>query len=113
MTRHAALTVLVSLIPLVLQLCVLPSAEAAGPWQAQVVSAEAKQPLEGVVTMEMESGGARQWLISAAFQQADGAGHVSALVSKDADNPVVGRAQFQNNLLLGVPSTSFISLFTD
>src|SRR5438132_12778366 len=51
MTRHAALTVLVSLIPLVLQLCVLPSAEAAGPWQAQVVSAEAKQPLEGVVVL--------------------------------------------------------------
>ena len=29
----------------------LPSAEAAGPWQAQVVSAETKQPLEGVVVL--------------------------------------------------------------
>jgi len=51
MTRHAALTVLVSLIPLVPQLCVFPNAEAAGPWQAQVVSAEMKQPLEGVVVL--------------------------------------------------------------
>jgi len=28
-----------------------PSAEAAGPWQAQVVSADSKQPLEGVVVL--------------------------------------------------------------
>jgi hypothetical protein len=36
---------------LVFQLGALPSAEAAGPWQAQVVSAETKQPLEGVVVL--------------------------------------------------------------
>ena len=43
--RKSALVVLFCLIPS------LPGAEAAGPWQAQVVSAETKQPLEGVVVL--------------------------------------------------------------
>ena len=43
--RKPALVVLFCLIPS------LPGAEAAGPWQAQVVSAETKQPLEGVVVL--------------------------------------------------------------
>src|SRR6266481_848526 len=46
--RKSALIVLLSLLSLI------PSrsrAEAAGPWQAQVVSAETKQPLEGVVVL--------------------------------------------------------------
>src|SRR5882724_4270656 len=49
--RYAARVALVSLMSLVFQLRALPSAEAAGPWQAQVVSAETKQPLEGVVVL--------------------------------------------------------------
>ena len=49
--RYAARVALVSLMSLVFQLGALPSAEAAGPWQAQVVSAETKQPLEGVVVL--------------------------------------------------------------
>ena len=48
--RTIALTVL-AVILLVLQPGVVPSSEAAGPWQAQVVSAETKQPLEGVVVL--------------------------------------------------------------
>jgi hypothetical protein len=44
------LTVLAVLL-LVLEPGVVPSSEAAGPWQAQVVSAETKQPLEGVVVL--------------------------------------------------------------
>src|SRR5439155_24431737 len=43
--RKSALVVLFCLIPS------LPDAEAAGPWQAQVVSAETKQPLDGVVVL--------------------------------------------------------------
>src|SRR6266436_6648069 len=46
--RKSALIVLLSLLSLI------PSrsrAEAAGPWRAQVVSAETKQPLEGVVVL--------------------------------------------------------------
>ncbi len=42
--------VLVALISGTL-LGLLPAAEAAGPWQAQVVSADSKQPLEGVVVL--------------------------------------------------------------
>src|SRR5437867_12742423 len=49
--RHTALAVLLSLIPLMLELGALRSAEAAGPWQAQAVSAETRQPLEGVVVL--------------------------------------------------------------
>src|SRR2546422_11208690 len=46
--RKSALLALLSMV------CLLASrsrAEAAGPWQAQVVSAETKQPLEGVVVL--------------------------------------------------------------
>jgi hypothetical protein len=46
MTR-SALIALMLLMSLRMPLC----AEAAGPWQAQVVSAESKQPLEGVVVL--------------------------------------------------------------
>jgi hypothetical protein len=49
--RYAARVALVSLMSLVFRLGALPSAEAAGPWQAQVVSAETKQPLEDVVVL--------------------------------------------------------------
>ena len=43
-------SVLIALISGVL-LCMVPAAEAAGQWQAQVVSADSKQPLEGVVVL--------------------------------------------------------------
>ena len=46
-----ALTGLVFLVALMLLPGALPRAEAAGPWQAQVVSAETKQPLEDVVVL--------------------------------------------------------------
>src|SRR5215470_1127831 len=49
--RTRALTSLVLLIALMPRPGALPSAEAAGPWQARVVSAETKQPLEGVVVL--------------------------------------------------------------
>jgi len=49
--RDTALIVLVVLILLILQPGAVPSAEAAGPWQAQVVDAATKQPLEGVVVL--------------------------------------------------------------
>ena len=49
--RAAALTGLASLILSALQLGVLPSAEAAGPWRAQVVDSGTKQPIEGVVVV--------------------------------------------------------------
>jgi hypothetical protein len=50
-TMGAAALSGLALITLVLQPGVSPRAEAAGPWQAQVVSAETKQPLEGVVVL--------------------------------------------------------------
>ncbi|MGH7305873.1 MAG: hypothetical protein ACRELZ_21520 [Candidatus Rokuibacteriota bacterium] len=51
MLTRGALAVLVSLSILLLSLGVVRRAEAAGPWQAQVVSAETKRPLEGVVVL--------------------------------------------------------------
>jgi hypothetical protein len=50
MTRRRR-TRLVFLIVPMLPLAVQPTVEAAGPWQAQVVSADTKQPLEGVVVL--------------------------------------------------------------
>ncbi len=49
--RDGPLAVLVALMLLILQPGVVPSAEAAGPWRAQVVDAATKQPLEGVVVL--------------------------------------------------------------
>ena len=43
--------VLGALVVVTLGVGLLTGAEAAGPWQAQVVSAETKQPLEGVVVL--------------------------------------------------------------
>ncbi len=51
MMTRASLAVLLSLSALLLSLDSLRRAEAAGPWQAQVVSVETKQPLEGVVVL--------------------------------------------------------------
>ena len=51
MMTRASLAVLLSLSALLLSLDSPRRAEAAGPWQAQVVSAETKQPLEGVVVL--------------------------------------------------------------
>lgn len=50
MTTRPLVTVALSSIALMLQL-VSVAVEAAGPWQAQVVSAETTQPLEGVVVL--------------------------------------------------------------
>jgi hypothetical protein len=46
MTRY-----LVVVLACAMRLGMPPSAEAAGPWQAQVVSTDSKQPLEGVVVL--------------------------------------------------------------
>jgi hypothetical protein len=51
MSTRASLAVLLSLSALLLSLDSPRRAEGAGPWQAQVVSAETKQPLEGVVVL--------------------------------------------------------------
>jgi hypothetical protein len=51
MRTRASLAVLLSLSALLLSLGSPRRAEATGPWQAQVVSAETKQPLEGVVVL--------------------------------------------------------------
>ena len=51
MTMPTITLTVLAVILLVLQPRVVPSSEAAGPWQAQVVSAETKQPLEGVVVL--------------------------------------------------------------
>src|SRR5580765_3762417 len=46
MTRY-----LVVVLAFAMRLGMPPSAEAAGPWQAQLVSTDSKQPLEGVVVL--------------------------------------------------------------
>src|SRR5438093_5241516 len=49
--RSVDLVVLVLTISSLFRFGLLGSAEAAGPWQAQVVGADTKQPLEGVVVL--------------------------------------------------------------
>ena len=51
MRRGVRLLVVLSVIPCMSCSGLVMSAEAAGPWQAQVVSAETKQPLAGVVVL--------------------------------------------------------------
>jgi len=48
---NIGLIVLALMVASVFRLALVDPAEAAGPWQAQVVSAETKQPLEGVVVL--------------------------------------------------------------
>ena len=50
-SRRIGLIIFASMISAVLRVGLVTSAEAAGPWQAQVVSAETRQPLEGVVVL--------------------------------------------------------------
>jgi hypothetical protein len=51
MTMRAVTLAVLTVSLLMLSPGGLPSALAAGPWQAQVVSAETKQPLEGVIVL--------------------------------------------------------------
>src|SRR5215470_7111524 len=51
LTMRGPARAVLALLAALMALTMLAPAEAAGPWQAQVVSAETKQPLEGVVVL--------------------------------------------------------------
>src|SRR5207253_3569757 len=62
---------------------------------------EMERPLPDVTTIEVERDGQRQWVITAAINQGEGRGYVSALVQKTSRTDFVSRLQFQQNLVLG------------
>src|SRR2546421_1365194 len=71
---------------------------------------EMERPLPDVVTIEVEREGQRYWVITAAVNDRDGSGYVTALVRKSARNDLVSRLQFQDNLVLGGAAVVSIAL---
>lgn len=71
---------------------------------------EMERPLPEVVTIEVERNGQRYWIITAAINDKDGSGYVTALVRKSARNALVSRLQFQHNMLLGGAAVVAIAL---
>jgi signal transduction histidine kinase len=64
--------------------------------------------LPDVTTIEVERDGLRRWVITAAINQGEGRGYVSALVQKDSPTDFVNRLQFQDNVVLAC--ASFVSI---
>src|SRR5437660_6771047 len=71
---------------------------------------EMERPLPDVTTIEVERDGQRQWVITAAINQGEGRGYVSALVQKTSRTDFVDRLQFQHNVVLGGASVVSIAL---
>ncbi len=73
---------------------------------------EMERPLPDVVSVEVERGGHRVWLITAAINDPEGGGYVSALVSKTSHTDFVSRLRFQHNMVLaGAVLTSITLLY--
>ena len=71
---------------------------------------EMERPLPDVTTMEVERDGRREWVITAAINQGEGRGYVSALVQKTSRTDFISRLQFQQNLVLGGATVVSIAL---
>src|SRR5437660_5527450 len=71
---------------------------------------EMERPLPDVTTIEVERDGQRQWVITAAINQGESRGYVSALVQKNSPTNFVSRLQFQDNLVLAGASLASIAL---
>jgi len=71
---------------------------------------EMERPQPEVVTIEVERGGQRYWIITVAINDKDGSGYVTALVRKSARNALVSRLQAQHNMLLGGAAVVAIAL---
>lgn len=62
---------------------------------------EMERPLPDVVSVEIERDGRRYWVITAAINEHEGNGYVTALVQKTSRTDFVSRLQFQHNVVLG------------
>src|SRR5437588_7226662 len=71
---------------------------------------EMERPLPDVTTFEIERDGLRQWVITAAINQGEGRGYVSALVQKTSRTDFISRLQFRQNLFLGGATVVSIAL---
>src|SRR6267143_230216 len=71
---------------------------------------EMERPLPDVVSVEVERDGVRLWVISAAINEREGSGYVSALVSKTSRTDLISRLQFQHNIVLAVAVLGSIAL---
>ncbi len=71
---------------------------------------ERERPLPDVVSGELERDGHRHWLITAAINEREGSGYVSALVLKTSRTDFVSRLQFQHNVVLGGGAVLSIAL---
>jgi two-component system NtrC family sensor kinase len=71
---------------------------------------EMERPLPDVVSVEVERGGARLWLITAAINEREGGGYVSALVSKTSPGDFISRLQSRHNLVLAGAVVASIAL---
>jgi signal transduction histidine kinase len=71
---------------------------------------EMERPLPEVVSVEIERNGQRMWVITAAINDRDGSGYVTALVRKSSRNALVSRLQTQHNMILGGAAVASIAL---
>ena len=71
---------------------------------------EMERPLPDVVSVEVERDGVRSWLITAAINEREGGGYVSALVGKTSHTDFVSRLQFQHNMVLAATVVASIAL---
>src|SRR6266550_3608408 len=71
---------------------------------------EMEQPLSDVVSIEVERNGVRLWVITAAINEREGGGYVSALVSKTSHTDFISRLQFRHNMILAGAVVASIAL---
>src|SRR5947209_8227342 len=71
---------------------------------------EMERPLPGIVSMEIDRNGRRNWVISVAFSDGSSRGYVSALVQKSSRTDFISRLQFQQNVVLAIGSLLAIAL---
>lgn len=71
---------------------------------------EMERPLPDVVSVEVERDGVRLWVITAAINESEGGGYVSALVSKTSHTDFISRLQFQHNMVLAGAVVASIAL---
>jgi two-component system NtrC family sensor kinase len=71
---------------------------------------EMERPLPEVVSVEIEREGNRLWVITAAINDRDGSGYVTALVHKSSRNDLVSRLQAQHNMVLAGAAVASIAL---
>lgn len=71
---------------------------------------EIERPLQDVVSIEVERDGVRLWVITAAINEREGGGYVSALVSKTSHTDFISRLQFQHNMVLAGAVVASIAL---